>query len=76
MAILCRTIEITGDIVIKYELEWTGNTAWYDAIRYSSCLPPGKATSRVAFAFMLLDDIFLAGVEKNPTHLLPWPELK
>ena len=38
-------------------------------------LPPGKATSRVAFAFMLLEDGFLAGFKKNPTHLLPWPEL-
>jgi hypothetical protein len=43
---------------------------------YSSFFPPGKATSRVAFALMLLDDIFLAGVEKNPTRLLPWAELK
>ena len=38
-------------------------------------IPPGKATSRVAFAFVLLEDGFWAGVKKNPTHLLPWPEL-
>jgi hypothetical protein len=39
-------------------------------------LPPGKATSIVAFAFMLLEDGFLVGFKKNPTHWLPWPELK
>jgi hypothetical protein len=43
---------------------------------HSSFFPPGKATSRVAFAFMLLDDVFWAGVKKNPTDLLPWPGLK
>jgi hypothetical protein len=39
-------------------------------------IPAGKATSRVAFVFMLLEDGFWAGVKKNPTHLLLWPELK
>ncbi len=38
-------------------------------------LPPGKATSRVAFAFMLLEYGFWAGIKKNPTYLLPWPGL-
>jgi hypothetical protein len=38
-------------------------------------IPPDKATSRVAFAFMLLEDGFLAGFMKNPTRLFPWPEL-
>jgi hypothetical protein len=33
-------------------------------------LPPGKATSRVAFAFILFEDGLLTGFKKNPTHLL------
>jgi hypothetical protein len=72
LAILSRTIKKQGG---RYQDEQIDRLLVVEQ-PYSSFFPPGKATSRVAFAFMLLDDIFLAGVEKNPTHLLPWAELK
>jgi hypothetical protein len=69
---LCRTIKKQGG---RYQDEQIDRLLVVEQ-PYSSFFPPGKATSRVAFAFMLLDDVFWAGVKKNPTDLLPWPGLK